>query len=746
MRYLLRFLLGCCLLACQLPAGAQAPVAGDVPAVRPRIGLVLSGGGARGAAHVGVLKVLDELHVPVDAIAGTSMGAVVGGLYASGRSGREIEQILASVDWQDAFRDRSQRSDLNFRRKREDQEFLVQLPLGFREGRFFLPRGLVQGQKLGRLLRELTLGTARTTDFDQLPTPFRAVATDLETGQAVILAKGDLATALRASVSAPGIFAPVEREGRLLVDGGISENLPIDVARAMNVDVLIVVDVGFPLSTRDKLGSVASISNQMLAILIRRDSDRQRATLTARDVVIDPVLGDYSSFDFSRVDVALRRGEAAAHALRQQLAAFALPPEPYERYLARRVRSPDTHPVVDFVRLDEGSDPYAGAVQAAFGDLVGRPLDTSLLARRMSQYYGQGTLESLEYRLVPTEPADPDSPLGLAIRARRNSWGPNYVRFGLRLQDDFAGNSTFDAAARFVMTELNDYGAEWTTDLQLGSNPSLASELFLPFSHQRRYFIAPHLSFWVRNVPQIVDEEQVGALRVRSGRFGLDVGRELGNRGEVRAGLEREVGSSRVRLGDTSVPRLDFHTREYFGRYSYDSFDSAAFPRRGNSFAVEWRGELQDGAANRVSDSLRMDWRMARSSGRNTAIFWASAGTMIEPQRADQRSYFPLGGFLNLSGLTPDALRAPHYAITRLIYYRKVGSGGEGFLNVPLYAGLSLEAGNAWAQRSDISLGSARKDASLFFGLDTFLGPAYVAAGYDDRGRSAFYLFLGRGF
>jgi len=249
------------------PATGAAPGAPD--ATRPRIGLVLSGGGARGAAHIGVLKVLDELHLHVDAIAGTSMGAVVGGLYASGMSGRQIEALFTSVDWQDAFSDRPRRADLGFRRKQEDRDFLVNLPLGVQGHRLQIPTGLIQGQKLTQLLRRATLPVANLSRFDAFPTRFRAVATDLESGAAVIMDSGDLTTALRASMSAPGFLAPVERDGRLLVDGGLVENLPIDVARGMGVDVLIVVDAGFPLQTRDRLNSLTSVSNQALAILVR---------------------------------------------------------------------------------------------------------------------------------------------------------------------------------------------------------------------------------------------------------------------------------------------------------------------------------------------------------------------------------------------------------------------------------------------------------------------------------------------
>ncbi len=728
---------------------SPAPAAQAGADGRPRIGLVLSGGGARGAAHVGVLKVLDELRIPVDAIAGTSMGAVVGGLYASGLTGEQLEKELASVDWEGAFSDRPLRADLNFRRKREDRDFLVRLPLGLRDGRFQLPRGLIQGQKLSQILRRLTLPVSQVGNFDELPIRFRAVATDLETGEGVVIDRGDLATALRASLSAPGIFAPVERDGRLLVDGGIADNLPVHIAREMGVDVLIVVDVGSPLIDRDRLGSVAGVSNQMLAILIRRESQRERATLGPRDVIIDPPLHNLSSFDFSRLPRAMNIGEQAARELAPQLAQLSLDEAGYAAWLAQRRAPPamaDTQ--VAFVRVDETSQAFAASVDTLFGSLVGEPLGIADLEDRLNRYYGRGQMETLDYRLEPQSAADPQSPLGLTFSARANSWGPNYVRFGLRLQDNFAGNSTFDAAMRVKITELSSTGAEWIWDGQVGGTPRIATELYVPLSLRQSWFVAPHAVFQIRSLAQVdpVTEEQVGELRVRSTRFGFDAGRLIGSSGELRGGVEREVGSARVRLGDTTTPKDEFRTREFFLRYSLDRFDSVSFPREGNSLLLEWRGQLDDRFENKVSDSLRFDWRLARSWGRNTALVWVSGGSLLDPQFADERSYFTLGGFLNLSGLSADTLSGPHYGITRLIYYRQVGRGGEGFLNVPMYAGMSFEAGNAWQSRSDMDFGSARKDFSLFFGLDTFLGPAYFAVGYDVRGRSALYLSLGRGF
>ncbi len=243
---------------------------------RPRIGLVLSGGGARGAAHVGVLKVLDEMQIPIDAVAGTSMGAVVGGLYSSGMTGAEIEQLLRSVNWRDAFRDRPPRAELGYRRKQDDRNFLVRYSLGLRGDGVVLPRGLVQGQKLEQVLRNATLPVAAVRTFDRLPIPFRAIATDLESGQAVCMESGDLVTAMRSSLSAPGVFEPAQRDGRLLVDGGLVDNLPIEIARSMNVDRLIVVDVSFPLFARDELDSPLDVTNQAFAIMIRARTLEQR--------------------------------------------------------------------------------------------------------------------------------------------------------------------------------------------------------------------------------------------------------------------------------------------------------------------------------------------------------------------------------------------------------------------------------------------------------------------------------------
>jgi NTE family protein len=722
------------------------------PLLRPRICVVLSGGGARGIAHIGVLKVLEDLKIPIDCIAGTSMGAVVGGLYASGMNAREIESTMRSVDWQEAFRDTPPRRDLAFRRKQDDRNFLVRLPLGLKHGQILLPKGFIQGQKLQETLRQLTLQFDNSTDFDHLPTAFRAVATDLESGGAVLLDKGDLAIAMRASISAPGVFAPVDYQGRLLVDGGLAENLPINVARAMNADILIVSDVSFPLKTREQLDSALSISNQMLAILVRKDSDRQKNSLGPQDILIEPVLGSTTPTDFTTTLGTIVRGEEAAHGAAEKLARLSAGDADYRAYQARReARVPGLSPI-EFVRVDKESKRYEATIMAEMRPLIGKPFSVDQVGARITKLYGLGNFETLDYSLVQGDPgastAQETQETGLEVRARRKSWGPNYIRFGLNLQDDFQGNSRYNAAARFVVSELNNLGAELLTDVQIGSDPRVFSEFYQPLDPQRTWFVAPSARIEVRDLPIYVRNIEVADFRDREAEADLDIGRNLGNWGEIRTGLHRTNGLTHARYGDPTLVEQQYNRGEYFFKFSYDQLDNVHFPRSGETFTFQWDADRTNLGSDVARDRVSADWLVAGSRGRNTLLWWTSAGTTLDGNVKPTAipEFYSLGGFFNLSGLAPQSLTGPHYAITRAIYFRKIGRGGEGFFEFPAYIGASLELGNTWARRGEISIGSAHKDASIFFAIDTFLGPVYLGTGYDERGTSGFYLFLGRSF
>ena len=731
--------------AVQAPAAAVSvaqPVIPSTPGRRPRIGLVLSGGGARGAAHIGVLQVLDELHVPIDAIAGTSMGALVGGLYASGLSAQDITQVAGSLNWQDAFHDRPPRTELTFRRKQEDDSYLVDFPVGVRNWSFQLPKGLIKGQSLEMLLRRLTLPVATISSFDALPTPFRAVATDLATGDPVVMQGGDLASAMRASLSAPGVFVPTQREGRVLVDGGIADNVPIDVARKMNVDILIVVDVGAPLYARERLGSATTISNQMLSILIRRDSTRQLATLTRSDILISPDMGGLSSFDFAVVPKAMTAGSRAAQEMLAQLRALALSPDEYARYVADRDAVRRGLPHIDYVKIDPASKPYVNALTELFGPFAGQPLDPKALERTIDDYYGRGQLETLDYQVL-----NDDDKHGLLISAQQNSWGSDWVRFGLGLQDDFQGNATYNIGARLVLGDITQTGGEWVWDLQTGTSPHIYTELYLPFEQTSAYFVDPHTEFDDVNVP-LVDSGQnhLKEYRVHTFHSGVDFGRELENLGELRFGAYHEQGGTSVLIGEPQR-NTAFNANGYFAKFSVDLLDDVRFPHNGQLASVEWNSEKYEVGSDKPFDRLSVNYLTAGTFGRETAMFWVSGGaTFNQTDPRDVRTQYPLGGLFNLSGIAANSLAGPQFAIARVLLYRKIGKGGNGPFDFPTYVGVSLEAGNVYDKLGDISWASTRKDASIFLGIDTLLGPVYLATGYEEHGREAFYLFLGRTF
>jgi NTE family protein len=720
---------------------AQQSTAAEPPSPRPRVGLVLSGGGARGAAHIGVIRALEEMHVPVDAIAGTSMGAVVGGLYAAGLSGQEIEQVFDSLDWQDLLRDRTPRKDLVYRRKQDDRSFLATGGLGINaDDGVVLPLGLLQGQKITQVLRTATMRVADVQDFDQLPTPFRGLATDLETGEPVVLRSGDLATVLRASMSAPGVLAPVDLDGRLLVDGGLVDNLPVDLAREMGVDVVIAVDVSFPLADRTGLESPLDVTNQMIAIMVRRGTQASMKELHPGDVLVSPDLGRMTSIDFSKMAQVMVAGEVAAAREQQRLAALSVPEDRYAAWVAARARAADPSLRVAFVRPGPLSGPDAERISAVFGDMAGKPLDTKELQRRAYDQYALDRYESVDYRVVK---AGDDS--GLEIDMRTKSWGPNFLRFGMSIESDYEGGTVANAGARLLVTDVNRLDGELLFDGQLGEDPHFYTELFQPLSLTTDFFVAPAFRYDLETL-QIVDNgKRIAQYRVRDTEFLFAVGAELARWGEVRVGLRRGTGSTHVLVGEPVVPGGDFDLGAAFVEFGYDKLDSAYFPKHGQAFRASWQSENKSLGASRNANIVEASWLIARSLDRNSLVLSLDAGSALQNRVVSPQELFTLGGFLNLSGLPVDSLIGTQYGIARLIGYRRISRGGTGLFEFPAYLGASFETGNAWATKEDVDWGDLKTAGSLFLAAETPFGPLYLAGGLSE-GDAAFYLILGRTF
>lgn len=736
--------LAACAAACLAgppSARAQQPEVDEPTPQRPRIGLVLSGGGARGAAHIGVIRALEEMHVPVDAIAGTSMGAVVGGLYAAGLSGQEIEQVFASLDWQDLLRDRTPRKDLVYRRKQDDRSFLATGGLGINaDDGVMLPLGLLQGQKITQVLRTATMRVADVQDFDHLPTPFRGLATDLETGEPVVLRSGDLATVLRASMSAPGVLAPVDIDGRLLVDGGLVDNLPVDLAREMGVDVVIAVDVSFPLANRAGLESPLDVTNQMIAIMVRRGTQASMKELHPGDVLVSPDLGRMTSIDFSKMNQVMVAGEVAAAREQQRLATLGVSEERYAAWVAARARAADPSVRVAFVRPGPLSGPDAERIDAVFGDMAGKPLSTKELQSRAYDQYALDRYEAVDYRVVTEDGED-----GLEIDMRRKSWGPNFLRFGMSIESDYEGGTVANAGARLLLTDVNRLDGELLFDGQLGEEPHFYTELFQPLSLTTDFFVAPAFRYDLETL-QIVDNgRRVAQYRIRDTEFLFAVGAELARWGEIRVGLRRGNGSTRIMIGEPVVPGDDFDIGAAFVQFGYDKLDSAYFPKHGQAFRASWQSENESLGATRNANIVEASWIVARSRDRNSLVLSLDAGSALQNRVVSPQELFTLGGFLNLSGLPVDSVIGTQYGIARLIGYRRISRGGTGLFEFPAYLGASFETGNAWATKEDVDWGDLKTAGSLFLAAETPFGPLYLAGGLSE-GDAAFYLILGRTF
>jgi NTE family protein len=728
-------------LATSLVLFAQGPTsvaaASDAEPDRPRVGLVLGGGGARGAAHIGVLKELERLRIPVDAIAGTSMGAIVGGLYATGMTAAELEQLVGSMDWAAALSDTPPRDGLSFRRKQDDAQYPMSFELGYRDGKLLLPQGAIQGQKLDLILRELTLGASQVTDFDDLPIPFRAVASDIGAGTPYVMAGGDLAIAIRASMSVPAAFAPVEIDGRLLVDGGLVGNLPVDVVREMDVDVVIAVDVEFPLYTAEELQSALKISEQILTILIRKDTIRTIEQLGDNDILIQPDLGEFASTNFAGVLETIQPGEEATRRQAAKLQALALQPEQYAAHVAARRQPAAFADELAFVRVVHDDRLSPRVLESRLTTKPGDRIDAARLAADAEQIYGVQWYEKVSYRLVQEDDA-----IGVEFDARTKSWGPNFLQFGLSLEEDFEGSTAFNLATRVTRAGINRLGAEWRTDLRLGTDPLIFSEFYQPLSFNSRFFVAPSIVWRQQNYQAFADSERVARYRVTDAEAGLDVGYEIGSVAEFRSGLFRGAGDARVKVGDPQLASYDFETGGVFAQLRVDSLDNANFPQRGWLANLKWTKSLESFGADNSFDTAEFDVQGAWSRGKSTLSLGLEYATTLDAV-SDIQDYFPLGGFLRMSGFERGQIAGPHAAVARAVYYRRVGSSAGGLFELPIYVGASLEAGNVWLSRGDISFGSLLLNGSVFAGFDAPLGPVYLAAGFGEGGNRNVYLFIG---
>jgi NTE family protein len=702
------------------------------------IGLVLGGGGARGAAHIGVLKVLEREHIPICKVAGTSMGAIVGGMYASGYSPEEIERILGQIDWKEVLTDDPPREKLNMRRKGQDLEFLLDYEVGYRNGRIVTPQGLIQGQKLLILLRQLLASTWNIYDFDDLPIPFRAVAADIVSGKPIVWDKGDLVLAIRSSMSVPGAFAPLPVDDYLLVDGGIFDNVPVGVARAMGADRLIVVDVGTPISKREDLTNPLAILNQVIGTLSQDRINRELGTLGAADVLIRPELGDFSAAAFDKADEAIPIGAQAAERVLAQLKTFSVGTQDYAQFTARHQRIAYAPPVIEFVDVKAGGAGAAKLIEREMQVLVGQPLDANHVDQIVESSYGSGRYQTIRYQIV-----ERDGKAGLEVTAVDKPWGPNIALFGLQLSNDFKGDSDYQLKADVIFPNVNDAGGELRNRLRLGGETGIESEFYQPFGLGARFFALGQLGYKAENFPLFDGTDQIADYRVYRGEARAGIGTYLSTNFAFGAGMVYGHDWVRRHTGATdSIAEGDALYGAYTTRLEYDTLDNAIFPAHGMRLDFDSYWYRTSLGSDHNADSYKIIWDGVLSSGENHFLFGTRLAASTNSAVIEVND--SIGGFLNLSGYPERGLVAPNLAFGRAVYYRQL-SDPDKLFSVPIYFGASLEAGHLWGlqQAVDTNFDEVIYAGSVFAGVKTPFGPLFLGYGQTNNGHYSIYLTFG---
>jgi len=707
------------------------------PASTPRVGLVLSGGGARGAAHIGVLKVFEELHVPVYCIVGTSMGSIVGGLYSSGVEIEELERIIVETDWDMVMTDKTPRQEVNFRNKTDWHNYIITLKVDPQNG-ITLPKGLIAGKRLDLMLRSLTLNASE--DFDQFPIPFRAIASDIETGEMVVLSRGDLTRSLRASMAIPGVFAPVEIDGKLLVDGGVAQNLAVDVARKMGADVVIAVNISTPLRTRDQLDNFLSVISQISGILTNRNVSDQIITLGPEDTLIAPDLGTISSASFDRMEEAIEIGARTARDAGEGLSRYSITESEYDSIRKEQLSRSRQIEKIEFIRMDQESVPLFGYILRGITKSAQNLLKKDVLAYDIFELYKRGEFEDIDFNLV----YENDKP-GLLIKAKEQTKTTHQVNLGLELSGMAQKDNSYRMMIKYIASRLNNLDAQWRNEIWIGQNGRFSTEFYQPLNpYAWHIFLAPMLqysSYPVNWYSDYTSDNAEAQYRIKKTYAGLDIGVQMGEYGEVRFGYIKGKITSSLETGISQMLNKKIHDGALRTNLRLDRLDNPSFPREGGLISVEYlRGSVSLGADSDY-EALQTVIMKPFTYNRHTVLLRGEWDETSEDENSLQMG-FPLGGLFKISGMNVNQIYGNRLAMAEMIYFTRIVALPS-LLGSNLYAGASFETADISLKRSENEIKDNICGGSVFVGTDTTLGPIYLGYGHAEGNRNAVYFALG---
>jgi NTE family protein len=706
---------------------------------RPRIGVVLSGGGARGFAHIGVLQWFEEHHIPVDAVAGTSMGGLIGGMYAIGKTPEEMKDIAFNINWVDLFRPQPAYSDLDFRRKQDRRDYPNAIELGLKHG-LKLPSGLNSGHQIGILFSDLTLPYSNIGSFDNLPIPFRCIATDMVEAKPVVLSDGSLALALQATMSIPGVFAPVEIQNKILAsDGGLLNNIPTDVMKTMGVDIIIGVDIGTPLGKRESMGSITGVLGQMIGVVTIENVRRNRELA---DILIAPDLKQYFTMDFQAAKDITALGYEGTQKEASKLLPLALNDQDWEAHMnARRARIQSSVPDPQFIAV-AGTTPSASReIEHTLKEYVGQPVDKPALSKDLTRIWGRGRYLAVGYQMT-----EQNNQPGLLVRTSEKMYAPPFLNIALEMNNTRSDVLDVNLRGRATFMDFLSEGSEVRLDASIGSELSIGGEYFYLID-QSHFFLAPYAFTSKTKVGIFQEEEQLAQYNFRESSVGVDVGYQFGTTDEIRFGYQIGREKASRDIGDPVLPELSGEESELSLRYLHDNVDSAVIPTRGFLLSSNLRYVIDSPILVPSENDNSFTQFGARAAGffpfgpKNTLFAIAEADTSFDkhPGAIEQ---FTVGGLFRVSGLSNDEFRGDHAIIGGVGYLRKLADMPP-LLGEKITAGAWYEFGSAfddWDERETFH------SASLGIFVETILGPIFVGGSFASEGRSNFFFAIGRFF
>jgi len=716
------------------------------PAPRPRIGVALGGGGALGLAHIGVLQWMEENHIPIDKLAGTSMGALVGSLYATGRNAAEMRQFVHGIHWDEALLSEPSYDQLSYRRKQDRLTFQFGSELGLKHG-LNGPNGFDPGHGVGLELDRIAFAYSTISTFDDLPTPFRCVATDLLTGQAVVLQDGRLAQALRASMAIPGVFTPLELDGKVLADGGMVDNLPTDVVRTMNVDVVIAVDIVTQPPKSTQFESLSGVLTRAVDVMVL---DNERRALQFADVVVSLDLGKLTATDYNHAETIINLGYKAAAARAAVLRPFAVSDADWQAYVAQREsrkRPPEKSAAV--LQVAGVDDDERRHLEKRLQKVVqnNKDIDIAKLNARLTHIVGEGRFDRMGY-----EGFVQNGVPGLRVVAHEKSYGPPFVDLAVNIEG--SGVAAFDASAgaRITFMDIGHHGGEWRNDLLFGSSNLAATEFYQPLG-LTHFFVAPYAfaSKFARN--SFTGLTRVAIFGDERAGGGLDLGFNSGRRSEFRFGYEIFAGKLDPLVGSTGLPIISGSTGQSRARYIWDGQDSPAVPRKGTRFVASLSRVFQSPGLIHAVDQLELRTSTFIPTGDKTSIFFlASGGTS---GAAGPFQLFSLGGPFHLGAYLPQEFEGTHYVYSSLGFRRELYRLPQ-LVGNKVYWGGWYEAGSAWGGTAlgpvsgnpltEFTPFVVRGTFNLGLIADTIAGPVAIAASASPTGQSRINFSIGRLF